>query len=47
MNGEPVISQGYQYDEYSQEWDLPFMRALLNTEGLLATFSGHDHDNDW
>ncbi|KAH8423407.1 metallophosphoesterase family protein [Aspergillus melleus] len=47
INGEPVISQGYQYDEYSQEWDLPFMRALSNTEGLLATFSGHDHDNDW
>ncbi|KAK1147352.1 hypothetical protein N8T08_001432 [Aspergillus melleus] len=47
INGEPVISQGYQYDEYSREWDLPFMRALSNTEGLLATFSGHDHDNDW
>ncbi|OJJ94812.1 hypothetical protein ASPACDRAFT_55609 [Aspergillus aculeatus ATCC 16872] len=27
--------------------DIPFMEALLNTEGLLATFSGHDHGDDW
>ncbi|KAI2906006.1 hypothetical protein CBS63078_3425 [Aspergillus niger] len=23
------------------------MEALLNTKGLLATFSGHDHGDDW
>ncbi|RAH75708.1 metallophosphoesterase family protein [Aspergillus aculeatinus CBS 121060] len=27
--------------------DIPFMEALLNTDGLLATFSGHDHGDDW
>lgn len=27
--------------------DIPFMKALLNTKGLLATFSGHDHGDDW
>ncbi|RAL10173.1 metallophosphoesterase family protein [Aspergillus homomorphus CBS 101889] len=27
--------------------DIPFMEAMLNTEGLLATFSGHDHGDDW
>lgn len=23
------------------------MQALLDTEGLVAVFSGHDHGNDW
>ncbi|KAF2638236.1 Metallo-dependent phosphatase [Massarina eburnea CBS 473.64] len=27
--------------------DLPFLSALLETEGLMATFSGHDHKIDW
>lgn len=27
--------------------DVPFMQALLETEGLMAVFSGHDHGNDW
>ena len=27
--------------------DIPFMKALLATEGLIATFSGHDHGDDW
>ncbi|KAL1967225.1 hypothetical protein VTN77DRAFT_3516 [Rasamsonia byssochlamydoides] len=27
--------------------DVPFMKALLATEGLIATFSGHDHGDDW
>ncbi|KAF2661986.1 Metallo-dependent phosphatase [Lophiostoma macrostomum CBS 122681] len=27
--------------------DSPFMRALVETEGLLAIFSGHDHAVDW
>jgi hypothetical protein len=27
--------------------DVKFMDALLHTEGLIAGFSGHDHQNDW
>lgn len=27
--------------------DIPFMSELLDTPGLLAVFSGHDHGNDW
>lgn len=27
--------------------DVPFMQALLETDGLMAVFSGHDHGNDW
>lgn len=27
--------------------DAPFMQALLDTEGLIGVFSGHDHGNDW
>jgi len=27
--------------------DVPFMRALASTEGLMAVFSGHDHGNTW
>lgn len=27
--------------------DIPFMRALLSTPGLMAVFSGHDHGDDW
>jgi hypothetical protein len=27
--------------------DIPFMSALLATEGLIALFSGHDHGDDW
>lgn len=27
--------------------DVPFMQALVDTPGLLAVFSGHDHGNDW
>ncbi|KAK3115545.1 hypothetical protein LTR53_004992 [Teratosphaeriaceae sp. CCFEE 6253] len=27
--------------------DVPFMRALLETPGLIALFSGHDHGDDW
>lgn len=25
----------------------PFVRALIETKGLMAVFSGHDHGNDW
>lgn len=27
--------------------DVPFMRALASTPGLVALFSGHDHGNTW
>ncbi len=27
--------------------DVPFMEALLGLRGLRATFSGHDHGDDW
>ncbi|CAN9343068.1 unnamed protein product [Alternaria alternata] len=27
--------------------DIPFMTALVETEGLMAVFSGHDHGVDW
>lgn len=27
--------------------DVPFMEALVSTEGLLAVFSGHDHGDTW
>jgi hypothetical protein len=46
INGEVVVSQGSGDTEYSGQ-DSRFMRALLDTPGLIATFSGHDHDNDW
>lgn len=41
---------GTQGIDSSGNWDgsdIPFMQALLNTEGLIAVFSGHDHGNDW
>jgi hypothetical protein len=27
--------------------DLPFLQALVQTPGLMAVFSGHDHGVDW
>lgn len=44
----PVKQQGYLWDgeDYTGR-DIPFMQALLATEGLIASFSGHDHGNDW
>lgn len=46
INGETVVSQGSGDTRYTGQ-DSRFMQALLNTTGLLATFSGHDHENDW
>lgn len=46
INGETVVQQGSGDTQYTGQ-DTEFMRALLNMAGLLATFSGHDHDNDW
>lgn len=57
-NTEPGIDEeiiGYQGDEcdiagdnceYTGR-DSPFMKALVETEGLMAVFSGHDHGIDW
>lgn len=48
INGERVNQQGYlsSDDDYTGQ-DFEFMKALLETKGLIATFSGHDHGNDW
>ncbi|KAJ5359971.1 hypothetical protein N7517_009162 [Penicillium concentricum] len=47
INGERVQEQGYDAESGYQSQDFPFISALLNTTGMGATFSGHDHDNDW
>jgi hypothetical protein len=36
-------SKGYRYDGQ----DSVLMQALANTTGIIGTFSGHDHGNDW
>ncbi|KAJ8130273.1 hypothetical protein O1611_g3355 [Lasiodiplodia mahajangana] len=46
IDGETVWWQGRGFDNKTGH-DVAFMTALSNTDGLLATFSGHDHDNDW
>lgn len=46
LNGETVVPQGSGDTDYAGQ-DQRFMQALLNTTGLMATFSGHDHQNDW
>lgn len=52
---DPLAQQGYAEGQgtvsgdvfsYSGQ-DVPFMSALLNTSGLMAVFSGHDHGDDW
>lgn len=47
INGERVQQQGYDAKAGYHSQDFPFISALLNTTALAATFSGHDHDNDW
>ncbi|KAJ5827663.1 hypothetical protein N7447_004426 [Penicillium robsamsonii] len=47
INGERVQEQGYDADSGYHSQDFLFISALLNTTGMMATFSGHDHDNDW
>lgn len=42
---EPGINDDVPLD--AQENDKALVAALLKTPGLLATFSGHDHGNDW
>lgn len=46
INGETVVPQGSGETQYTGQ-DRQFMQTLLNTPGLMATFSGHDHKNDW
>ncbi|KAJ5320301.1 hypothetical protein PENANT_c010G05414 [Penicillium antarcticum] len=46
INGERVNPQGTGDWSYDSQ-DVKFMKALLHTEGLIAGFSGHDHQNDW
>lgn len=47
INDERVHQQGYGGGFDYNRQDFRFMQALLNTTGLMGTFSGHDHDNDW
>jgi hypothetical protein len=46
VNRERVNPQGTGDWSYDGQ-DVKFMDALLHTEGLIAGFSGHDHQNDW
>ncbi|PWY96085.1 Metallo-dependent phosphatase [Aspergillus sclerotioniger CBS 115572] len=50
-NEEPGINADDPLDQQGsasgQGEDIRFMQAMLNTQGLLATFSGHDHGDDW
>lgn len=43
----PAATQGIDSSGKYDGSDIPFMQALMNTDGLLAVFSGHDHGNDW
>ncbi|KAF2098994.1 Metallo-dependent phosphatase [Rhizodiscina lignyota] len=43
----PAATQGIDNAGEYDGSDVPFMQALLDTEGLIAVFSGHDHGNDW
>jgi hypothetical protein len=47
----PLAQQGLVYTSdggsYYDGADIPFIQALVNTPGLMATFSGHDHGDDW
>ncbi|KAJ6010270.1 hypothetical protein N7499_004327 [Penicillium canescens] len=45
-NCERVKAQGTIDWSYGSQ-DVKFMKALLETEGLVAGFSAHDHQNDW
>ncbi|KAK7739736.1 hypothetical protein SLS53_005706 [Cytospora paraplurivora] len=42
-SGQGDTETVFTYDDQ----DVPFMQALLDTENLMAVFSGHDHGNDW
>ena len=42
----PLAMQSIENNTYTGH-DIPFMQALLDTPGLIAVFSGHDHGDDW
>jgi len=42
----PLAMQGSVSGGYDGS-DVPFMSALLQTQGMMAVFSGHDHGDDW
>lgn len=51
INGEIIGHQDTPCDadgkcQYGGK-DSPFMNALVQTEGLMGVFSGHDHIVDW
>ena len=41
LDPEAIINGTYTAE------DIPFMESLVNTKGMMAVFSGHDHGNDW
>jgi hypothetical protein len=43
----PGLCQGIDSSGDYTGADIPFMQALVNTENLMAVFSGHDHGDDW
>jgi hypothetical protein len=43
----PLAMQGVDDSGNYDGSDVPFMSALLQTQGLMAVFSGHDHGDDW
>ncbi|CBX97919.1 hypothetical protein IAQ61_000902 [Plenodomus lingam] len=52
LNEELIEQQGEKCDSSGSNCsyngaDAPFMKALVETEGLMAVFSGHDHGIDW
>lgn len=52
LNEELIGQQGDQCDSSGNNCsyhgaDAPFMKALVEKEGLMAVFSGHDHGVDW
>ncbi|KAL5598239.1 hypothetical protein FOBRF1_012032 [Fusarium oxysporum] len=55
INDEKVVQQGQGWcatdnDERDCDYgdqDLPLMRALVSTPGVIGLFSGHDHANSW
>jgi len=42
-----IGAQGQGKEDGRVHGDKNFMQALVDTKGLIAVFSGHDHRNDW
>ncbi|WAO91714.1 Metallophos domain-containing protein [Fusarium falciforme] len=54
INEEDVVQQGDGWCAEGEsgscdygDQDLPFMRALVSTPGVIGLFYGHDHGNSW